>query len=182
MSTKKALVFFGILVAAAVVLTACASGAGPQGEPGPQGPAGETGPQGPAGPAAEVTDLSCTECHNDTTLITSKEFQWEESVHANGTAAAYAGDRAGCAGCHSGGTFSAAIAAGEAPGLFEGLAGSATTRIAAPATRSTPPIPVRTGPWKPLTQSIYLPLKVLLLTAAKATFAFNATNRGGTPP
>jgi hypothetical protein len=118
MSTKKALVFFGILVMAAVVLTACAGQAGPQGEPGPAGPAGEAGPAGPAGPAAEVTDLSCTECHTDTSLITGKETAWEESVH--GTGEAYVrGTSASCAGCHSGGAFSEMVAAGLNPGAVE---------------------------------------------------------------
>jgi hypothetical protein len=57
-------------------------------------------------------DLSCTACHNASTVIVGKAVAWEESVHGSGTATAYAGARASCAGCHSGGGFSAAIAAG----------------------------------------------------------------------
>jgi hypothetical protein len=58
-----------------------------------------------------ATDLSCSECHNDTTLITGKEEAWAESVH--GTGEAYVrGTGATCAGCHSGGGFKAMVAAG----------------------------------------------------------------------
>ena len=58
---------------------------------------------------------ACTECHNDTTLITGKALAWSGSVHATGTSAAYAGGRAGCTGCHSGASFSAMVAAGQNP-------------------------------------------------------------------
>jgi hypothetical protein len=58
--------------------------------------------------------LSCTECHNDSTLITGKDTAWAESLH--GTGEAYLrGTSAGCAGCHSGGGFSAMVAAGQEP-------------------------------------------------------------------
>ena len=56
----------------------------------------------------------CTECHNDTTLITGKKTAWMESLHGTGTAYAR-GTEASCAGCHSGGAFSAMIAAGQDP-------------------------------------------------------------------
>jgi hypothetical protein len=66
----------------------------------------------------EVTDLSCTECHNDTTLIIGKETAWEETLH--GTGEVYVrGASASCVGCHSGGGFSAMIAAGSNPGAME---------------------------------------------------------------
>ncbi|MBL8103790.1 MAG: collagen-like protein, partial [Anaerolineales bacterium] len=68
MNFKKMLVLVGILIIAAVVITAC--GTGPQG---PEGPAGPAGPQGEPGPAASAADLTCTECHNDTAIITSKK-------------------------------------------------------------------------------------------------------------
>jgi hypothetical protein len=58
-----------------------------------------------------ATDLSCTECHNDTSLITGKETAWSISVHGTGTAF-LRGTSASCAGCHSGGAFSERIAAG----------------------------------------------------------------------
>ena len=120
MTTKRMLVLLGILLVSAVLFTACA---GPQGEQGPAGPAGPTGPAGPAGPAGEsamltATDLSCTECHNDTTLITGKKAAWEESLHGSGEAYVR-GTNASCAGCHSGGAFSLRVVAGLNPGEVE---------------------------------------------------------------
>ena len=66
-----------------------------------------------------ATDLSCTECHNDTSLITSKRHAWEESLHGSGTAADYAGGRSSCTGCHSGASFSERVAAGLTPDKVE---------------------------------------------------------------
>src|SRR3972149_10413321 len=54
---------------------------------------------------------TCTECHDDTSLITGKVTQWETSLHGEGEAY-LRGTSAGCAGCHSGGGFSAMVAAG----------------------------------------------------------------------
>lgn len=105
MNFKKMLVLLGVMVVIGLVLAAC-------GAPGPVGPAGPAGPQGEAGPAAMAADLTCIACHNDTSLITGKEFAWGESKHGSGTTTAYAGSRAGCNGCHSGGGFSDRIAAG----------------------------------------------------------------------
>ena len=119
MLIKKILIFMGIMLLSLVLITACAA----QGEPGPQGDTGstgDTGPQGDPGPAVEVvpSDLSCTECHDDSTMITGKKTAWSESLH--GTGDAYArGSSASCAGCHSGGGFSARIAAGLAPDEVE---------------------------------------------------------------
>jgi hypothetical protein len=118
MSKKKLLVLFGILVMAAVLLSACAGTEGPQGPAGDPGPAGPQGEQGPAGESANIGDLTCTECHNDTTLIGGRAAEWAESVH--GTGEAYVrGTSASCAGCHSGGAFSAMVAAGGNPGAVE---------------------------------------------------------------
>lgn len=126
--SKSLLIVLGILVVA-LVLTAC--GAGEQGPPGPAGPAGPAGPEGPAGPAGdsvamEVGDLTCTECHNDTAIITGKKVPWEASVHGSGTAAAYAGGRDGCAACHSGAAFSMMVAEGATPGTWEGTLADVT--------------------------------------------------------
>lgn len=112
MSMKKMLILIAVLVGVTVIFTACA---GPQGEPGPAGPAGPEGPQGPAGEAAVMNaeDLSCTECHNDTSIITGKQAAWEESLHGSGAAFIEEGPRNTCAGCHSGATFSSMIAAGQ---------------------------------------------------------------------
>lgn len=57
----------------------------------------------------------CNTCHNNTSLITGKLAQWEESGHGTGTAFIEEGPNKSCAGCHSGGGFSARIAAGLAP-------------------------------------------------------------------
>jgi hypothetical protein len=107
MNRKLLLVGLG-LFGAGLILAACA------GAQGPAGPAGPPGPAGPVGPAAEVVaaDLTCTECHNDTALISGKLTSWEASRHGSGTAHEEAGANPSCAGCHSGGGFSDRIAAG----------------------------------------------------------------------
>jgi hypothetical protein len=72
-----------------------------------------------------AADLTCTECHNDTTIITGKKAAWEESLH--GTGEAYVrGTSAGCAGCHSGGAFKAMVAAGQTPAEVEAGDGNPT--------------------------------------------------------
>ena len=118
--SKKLLIAVALLVLAAFALTACAGEAGPPGPAGPEGPQGEQGEAGPAGESVSMVDLTCTECHNDTTIITGKKASWETSLHSVGTSAAYAGGRDGCAACHSGGTFKEMIAAGAHPGNYEG--------------------------------------------------------------
>ena len=107
-STMLGVVF---VLGLALALAACAGAEGPAG---PQGPAG---PAGPPGPAAEVSaaDLSCTECHNDTTLIVSKEAQFREnSVHGTGEAFER-GESTACAGCHGTEGAKARINAGLPP-------------------------------------------------------------------
>jgi hypothetical protein len=101
----------------AIILAGCA---GAPGEPGPMGPAGPAGPPGPAGPALTVADITCTECHNDTSIITGKQQAWSESIHGSGEATAYAGGREGCAACHSGSKFKEMIAADLTPDVVEG--------------------------------------------------------------
>jgi uncharacterized protein YraI len=112
MSTKKILLITVVLLAAAFVLAACAGPAGSVGPAGPQGATGPSGPKGDTGTLPSAADLTCTGCHNDTSLITGKESTYSLSVHATGIAYAYAGGRSTCAGCHSGDGFSARIAAG----------------------------------------------------------------------
>jgi hypothetical protein len=73
-----------------------------------------------------ATDLTCTECHNDTAIITGKKAPWETSVHGSGTAAEYAGGRDGCTGCHSGASFSKMIAEGANPTTYSGTAADVT--------------------------------------------------------
>jgi hypothetical protein len=66
----------------------------------------------------EAAEMSCTECHDDTTLIAGKQAAWAESNH--GMNESYVrGSSASCAGCHSGGAFSEMVAAGLTPGEVE---------------------------------------------------------------
>lgn len=109
-----------LLLVAVFLLTACQGEMGPQGPEGPEGAQGEQGPPGEAGASLSMADLTCTECHNETTIITGKKVSWETSLHNTGASAAYAGGRDGCAACHSGGTFKEMIAAGAHPGNYEG--------------------------------------------------------------
>ncbi|MEJ5223683.1 MAG: hypothetical protein WHV44_04445 [Anaerolineales bacterium] len=109
---KKTLLVIGLLLLVAA-LAACAGPAGPQGEQGPPGPPGPQGPAGPAGESLTIEDITCTECHNDTALITRHKSNWTTSVHGSGAALAYAGERKDCAGCHDGATFSQMIAEGK---------------------------------------------------------------------
>jgi hypothetical protein len=60
----------------------------------------------------QMTD--CMACHNDTTVITGKRAGLGGAVHGTGNAF-LRGTRSNCAGCHSGGAFSAMVAAGRAP-------------------------------------------------------------------
>ncbi len=112
MSTKRILVLVGTLILAAVVLSACAGAAGAAGPAGPAGPVGPAGPAGADGKAAVATDMSCTECHNDTALISSKKAAWSLEKHGNGAAMAEEYGNPSCAGCHSGNSFSERMAAG----------------------------------------------------------------------
>ena len=67
---------------------------------------------------AQVQVTDCMACHNDTTVITGKQTGLSEAVH--GTGEAYVrGSSASCAGCHSGGAFSAMVAAGLTPNAIE---------------------------------------------------------------
>ena len=107
--SRRNLVILASSLAGAVILAACAA------QPGPAGPAGPAGPPGPQGQAASAADLSCTECHNDTTLIVSKEAQFrEQSVHGTGEAFER-GESTDCAGCHGTEGAKARINAGLLP-------------------------------------------------------------------
>lgn len=143
---KRKPLLIGLVVFAVLILAACAGPEGPAGPAGPEGPAGPAGsagpagpagPEGPAGPAGPegpmgaaavmaAADLSCTECHNDTAIITGKKAPWSTSVHGSGTAAEYAGGRDGCTGCHSGASFSKMVASGETPATYTGTAADVT--------------------------------------------------------
>jgi hypothetical protein len=110
---RRRMIVLGLaLFGTALLLAACAGAAGPAGPPGPAGPTGPQGPQGPAGAPPAASDLTCTQCHNNTQLISGHVATWELSVHGSGPAFAIAANRVPCAGCHSGGGFAARITAG----------------------------------------------------------------------
>lgn len=111
---RQTLFYTGLFVVLGLLLAACGSA----GSVGPAGPQGETGPAGPAGEAALAEDLSCTGCHDSTTLIAGKAAAWSTSLHGTGESF-MRGTSASCAGCHSGGGFSARIAAGLNPDELE---------------------------------------------------------------
>jgi hypothetical protein len=115
MSIKKGLFIVIGLLAAAFVLAACAGPVGSVGPAGPAGPVGPTGPAGAAGTNPKAADLTCTQCHNNTTLISSKAEAWATSLHGSGTAFLVEGTEAGCAGCHSGSGFLADLAGSLTP-------------------------------------------------------------------
>src|SRR3990172_210466 len=97
-----------LIVSSVFVLAACT---------GLAGPAGPAGPSGSDVTASELTasDLTCTECHNDTTLIVSKQAQFKErSVHGTGEAF-IRGEGTNCAGCHGSEGVKARINAGLPP-------------------------------------------------------------------
>ena len=87
---------------------------------------GARGPAGPPGPAAEFTDLSCTQCHNGTSIITGKLADWNQSKHGTGEAFAR-GESGTCSACHSGGAFVEMVAQGSNPGNF-GIGDPESTR------------------------------------------------------
>jgi hypothetical protein len=125
--TLKRLSMGIFMLALVLVLAACAGPAGPEGPPGPQGPpgpegpAGSTGPAGPPGeaaPAAEMAELPCSDCHNDTDLISGMQHTLSTTLHGSGTSF-LRGTSASCAGCHSGGAFSARVEAGLGPDELE---------------------------------------------------------------
>ena len=99
-STMLGVVF---VLGLALALASCA---------GAEGPAGA---QGAPGQAPSASELTCTECHNDTTLIVSKEAQFREnSVHGTGEAF-LRGEGTACAGCHGTEGAKARINAGLPP-------------------------------------------------------------------
>ena len=115
LSRYLTILLFGLFLA----LAGCSGGEdGAAGPAGPTGPTGGTGPAGPAGEAASLDNLTCSECHDDSTLIAGKTAAWEESGHGSG-GAFVRGTSASCAGCHSGGAFSERVAAGLNPDELE---------------------------------------------------------------
>jgi ribosomal protein S27E len=129
MSKKKIFILAAILVTGLLVLAGCAGPAGPVGPAGPAGPVGPAGPAGAAGANPSAADLTCTQCHNDTTLIDGPETSWSTSVHATGMAFDHAATNAGCTACHTGSGFSDRMAAGVTDPSQFSMAYSNPTRI-----------------------------------------------------
>ncbi len=75
---------------------------------------------GCAGTTKKLTgkDLTCTECHNDTTLVLAKSLQLglSETGHSNYEVAATEGIRPTCGGCHSSEGYLKRLKANIAPG------------------------------------------------------------------
>ena len=119
MSIKKSVLLAGILLVLAIFAVACA---GPEGAVGPAGP---EGPQGPAGPMPSASELTCTQCHNNSSALTAKVYAWEESRHSTaGTAWIEEKGRQECATCHSGASFADAMTQGlnwQTYGTTEGI-------------------------------------------------------------
>jgi len=115
MSIKKILILAGVSIVALFILSACAGPAGPVGPAGPAGPVGPAGPAGADGKSPSAADLTCTECHNGTDLLSSKTQEWETSLHGTGELFIGEGYNPSCAGCHSGGGFATMLAAGLTP-------------------------------------------------------------------
>lgn len=78
------------------------------------GDTGPAGPEGPQGPLPDASQLTCADCHDSSNLITGKETEWAQSVHATGTSYVR-GTSASCAGCHSGNAFAIRADAGQTP-------------------------------------------------------------------
>ncbi len=94
----------GLVVIAGIIVTGCA---------------GPEGAQGPAGPAGDIAEVTCSDCHNDTTLVLSKSLQSATTTHMTGGAHDYAGGRASCTACHSSEGFQEMVATGIGIGDFE---------------------------------------------------------------
>ncbi len=97
---KGNLKWWWIIVALSVMVALLASCAGPAGPPGPAGPAGPPG-----------TAVSCSKCHNDTTVVLAKQIQAANSVHMTGSA--FERSQKDCAICHTNEGFNERIAAGK---------------------------------------------------------------------
>jgi len=116
MSIKKTIILACIVIAGLFLLAGCAGATGPVGPAGPAGPVGPTGAAGPAGAAGtnpSAADLTCTQCHNNTTLIDGPATSWAASVHATGIAFGIAANESTCTGCHTGVGFSDSMAAAQ---------------------------------------------------------------------
>ena len=120
----------GMLITLVIAVVGCSGAEGSVGPAGPAGPAGTAGaagaagPAGPAGSAVTVGAATCSDCHNDTTLILSKRLQSDTTTHMTGGAHDYAGGRSGCTACHSSEGFQEMVALGLTPDTVEEAPGN----------------------------------------------------------
>ena len=100
---KRSLIWLGLGLVLALLIVpfmiACQGAAGP---------AGPTGPAGPAGSAGPVATATCSDCHNDTTLVKAREVQYANSLHGAGFT--FERNGADCAICHTSEGFTERIA------------------------------------------------------------------------
>lgn len=87
---SKIYFIFTMFVAVMLVIASCT-------KEGPAGPAGADGTNGTDGTDGTA---GCITCHDADQTISLREFQWQSSMHAAGTALARSSS-ASCAGCHS---------------------------------------------------------------------------------
>ena len=68
-------------IAAMLILVVSTGLVGCEGDAGPEGPAGPAGPEGPQGPAGEDALNTCSDCHNDDTVLMAIQRQFQQSSH-----------------------------------------------------------------------------------------------------
>ncbi len=108
---KKTVILLGLILAVMLILAACDNA--PTAVPGDEVPteaaASDESPEAVVvSDDGGVSDASCSDCHNDTTLIVSKEVQWEASLHGSGMT--FERNGADCAICHTSEGFTERIA------------------------------------------------------------------------
>ncbi len=108
---KKTVILLGLILAVMLILAACDNA--PTAVPGDEGPAeAAASDESPEAVVVSdddgVSDASCSDCHNDTTLIVSKEVQWEASLHGSGMT--FERNGADCAICHTSEGFTERVA------------------------------------------------------------------------
>lgn len=87
---------FSMFVAVMFIFASCTK----EGPAGPSGANGTDGTDGTNGTDGVDGTAGCITCHDADQTISLKEFQWESSMHAAGTALSRSSS-ASCAGCHS---------------------------------------------------------------------------------
>ncbi len=98
---RQKLIWFGVvglLLGVVVVVAGCSSNSSSN-----------------SGATIPASSLTCTQCHNDTTLVLAKALQYGQSLHSDFEVASSEGTNKSCAGCHSSEGFVKRIAANITP-------------------------------------------------------------------